>query len=105
MPTVEHATIGVPLIEVAVDARDIVRAFRESGGISFPDRPLLEARAAYSEACRVNGLREDAELAVSDMEISGSDGVSFRLYRNMIHVDGHMSPVLVFIHGGGMGRG
>lgn len=95
-------TEPVPLYQVAADAVDLVRAFRVSGEVSFQDVPLVDARANYLKACAANGLEPEtvADIRTLDYPVAGGTA-SLRVYRATGTPAHLVTPVVVFIHGGG----
>lgn len=95
-------TEPVALDQVAADAVDLVRAFRANGEVSFQDVPLADARANYLKACAVNGIAEQSVAQVRTLEYDVAQGkASVRLYRPVGSEDSSLTPLVVFIHGGG----
>ncbi|WP_175913997.1 alpha/beta hydrolase [Burkholderia metallica] len=93
---------GLPLTEVAEDARDAVRAFRELGGRYYGSFSVDESRANFVRACELNGIAADEAVAHHDIDVPVPGGsIRVRLYRppDAERVDG--GPLIVFIHGGG----
>ncbi|WP_047604794.1 alpha/beta hydrolase [Pseudomonas putida] len=93
---------SIPLDQVAADAVGLVQAFRDGGEISFQDVPLTQARDNYLKACAVNGLAAEpvAEVRTLDYPVSGATA-SLRVYRPLGMPTAAVTPVVVFIHGGG----
>lgn len=93
---------AVPLNEVAADAVDLVRAFRDNGEISFQDVPLAAARANYIKACAANGLPAQAvaEVYTLDYPVAGGSA-ALRVYRPTGTPAQAVTALVVFIHGGG----
>lgn len=93
---------AVPLNEVAADAVDLVRAFRDNGEISFQDVPLAAARANYIKACAANGFPAQAVAEVYTLDYPVAGGTAaLRVYRPAGTPAQAMTPLVVFIHGGG----
>ncbi|AVD90899.1 alpha/beta hydrolase [Pseudomonas sp. SWI44] len=92
----------MPLNEVAADAVDLVRAFRDNGEISFQDVPLAAARANYIKACAANGLPAQAvaEVYTLDYPVAGGSA-ALRVYRPAGTPAQAVTALVVFIHGGG----
>lgn len=95
-------TQTIALEQVAADAVDLVRAFRANGEVSFQDVPLADARANYLRACAANGVAEQAVADVQTLYYPVAEGMaSVRLYRPLGSQPSSLTPVVVFIHGGG----
>ncbi|WP_408600668.1 alpha/beta hydrolase [Pseudomonas sp. PLMAX] len=92
----------VPLYQIAPDAVDLIRAFRVSGEVSFQDVTLEQARANYLKACASNGLEPEVVADIRTLDYPVTDGMaSLRLYRPIGVPADVVTPVMVFIHGGG----
>ncbi|MBA1204790.1 alpha/beta hydrolase [Pseudomonas capeferrum] len=92
----------VPLDEVAADAVDLVRAFRASGEVSFQDVPLAVGRANYLKACAANGLAAEAVAETRTLGYPVAGGTAaLRVYRPASTPEQAVTPLMVFIHGGG----
>lgn len=93
---------AVPLEEVAPDAAPLIRAFRESGAVSFQDVPLDQARASYEAGCAANGLAIESLDSVETLDCAVADGViPLRRYRPGSGGSPDPRPLVVFLHGGG----
>ncbi len=89
---------AAPLETVAPDARDIIRAFREAGSVSFQDRASVEeSREAYRASCSASAPRTDRDVIAEDAR-AGS--VPVRIYRPIDRPQGP-HPAVLFLHGGG----
>ncbi|WP_412529810.1 alpha/beta hydrolase [Burkholderia lata] len=92
----------LPLTEVADDARDAVRAFRELGGRHYGSFSVDQSRVNFVRACELNGLTGDAAVAHEDIDVPVADGsIRVRLYRPPAGAGADGTPLVVFIHGGG----
>ncbi|ONP07953.1 alpha/beta hydrolase [Burkholderia cenocepacia] len=94
--------LWLPLTEVADDARDAVRAFRELGGLHYGSLSVDQSRANFARACELNGIAADDAVVHDDLAVPVTGGsIRVRLYRtrNVEAVVGN--PLVVFIHGGG----
>lgn len=92
----------VALDQVAADAVELVRAFRANGEVSFQDVPLADARANYLKACAANGIEAQSVAQVRTLEYEVAQGkASVRLYRPSGSQPSSLTPLVVFIHGGG----
>ncbi|WP_213878939.1 alpha/beta hydrolase [Pseudomonas sp. dw_358] len=93
---------AIALDDIATDAVALVQAFRANGEVSFQDVPLTEARANYVKACAVNGLppEEVAGVDTRDYPVAGGHA-RLRRYRPLGVPAQAVTPVLLFIHGGG----
>ena len=92
----------VPLEQVAADAVDLVRAFRANGEVSFQDVPLADARANYLRACVTNGLEPETVADTRTLDYPVAGGIaSIRVYRPNGSTAQVVTPLVVFIHGGG----
>jgi acetyl esterase len=90
------------LEQVAADAVDLVRAFRANGEVSFQDVPLIDARANYLKACAVNGVECEVVAQVRTLEYPVAQGTAaLRLYRPAASAADAVTPLVLFIHGGG----
>lgn len=92
----------LPLTEVAEDARDAVRAFRELGGRHYGSFSVDQSRVNFVRACELNGITGNEAVAHDDIAVPVADGsIRVRLYRppGGDRVEG--KPLVVFIHGGG----
>ncbi|WP_104126681.1 alpha/beta hydrolase [Cryobacterium sp. Y57] len=93
---------AVPLDDVAVDAVDLIRAFRDAGAVSFQDQPLDQSRAAYEAGCAANGVPLKALERVEDLhcEVNGGS-ILLRHYRPEGNDSETARAVVVYLHGGG----
>ncbi|CAB3967526.1 alpha/beta hydrolase [Burkholderia cenocepacia] len=92
----------LPLTEVADDARDAVRAFRELGGRHYGSFSVDQSRVNFVRACELNGLAADEAVAHDDIDVPVADGsIRVRLYRPPGGERVEDKPPVVFIHGGG----
>ncbi|MBR8275427.1 alpha/beta hydrolase [Burkholderia cenocepacia] len=94
--------LWLPLTEVADDARDAVRAFRELGGLHYGSLSVDQSRVNFARACELNGIAADDAVVHDDLAVPVTGGsIRVRLYRtrNVEAVIGN--PLVVFIHGGG----
>ena len=64
----------LPLTEVADDARDAVRAFRELGGRHYGSFSVDQSRVNFVRACELNGLAADEAVAHDDIDVPVADG-------------------------------
>ncbi|GLK91132.1 alpha/beta hydrolase [Pseudomonas turukhanskensis] len=95
-------TEAIALDQVAADAVALVRAFRANGAVSFQDVPLADARASYLKACAANGVAAQDVAAVRTLEFPVADGTAnVRVYRPLGSHPDSVTPLVVFIHGGG----
>jgi acetyl esterase len=93
---------AIALEQVAADAVDLVRAFRANGEVSFQDVPLADARANYLKACAANGVSHEAVADVQTLEYPVAQGTAcLRLYRPASRAADAVTPLVLFIHGGG----
>ncbi|MGI4840875.1 MAG: alpha/beta hydrolase [Janthinobacterium lividum] len=92
----------IALEQVAADAVDLVRAFRDNGEVSFTDVPLADARANYLKACAANGLASEAVAKVDTLAYPVAQGsAALRLYRPAGSAADALTSWVLFIHGGG----
>ncbi|MBO1012498.1 alpha/beta hydrolase [Achromobacter sp. SD115] len=97
-PLAERAE-SIPLSSIAPDARDLIRAYRENGEVSFQDVPLATARENYARGCEANGLPRTECAVVRDHEVPVHGGtILVREYRGSA---AEMLPPVLFMHGGG----
>ncbi|NKX53047.1 alpha/beta hydrolase [Arthrobacter sp. E918] len=92
----------MPLEQVAPDAVELIRAFRERGAAGFQDLPLADSRAAYELGCAANGVPSEPMERVEDLYCP-VDGGAIRL-RHYLPRDpgtGTGRAVVLFLHGGG----
>ena len=89
----------IPLSDVAADARDLVKAFRDNGEISFQDLPLEEVREGYRQSCSIYQLQVDEKLSVTDVDCKVT-GATIKL-RHYSKGDDKHRPLLLYLHGGG----
>lgn len=88
----------IPLSDIAPDAKELIRKFRVNGSVSFQDIPLAQSRRNYRQSCKLNGIKIDDELFITDIDCPVSGGsITLRLYRK----DKQNRPLLLFLHGGG----
>ncbi|ADO41575.1 alpha/beta hydrolase [Ketogulonicigenium vulgare] len=89
----------IPLDQVAEDARDMVRLYREAAPTPYADMPLPDARRAYMQSCALNGLPHVPLPQVVDhrIAVSGAE-ITIREYRPII---AGVLPAVLFLHGGG----
>lgn len=92
----------VPFEDVAADAVDLIRTFRENGSVGFHDLPLVDSRAAYELGCATNGLPVEKLDRVEDF-LCPVDGGSIMLRHYIPRDTGPQTarPVILFLHGGG----
>ena len=90
----------IQIDEVAADARPLIEAFRQAGGLSFEKLGVEAARSAYERSCAANGLPPVASVDSVDMTL-GSDGVRVRWYSAPATTASANRPVVLFLHGGG----
>lgn len=84
---------------IAADAWPSIRAFRESGALSFQHRSVEDSRAFYRASCQINGV-PPVDIARVD-EFALEDGrFRVRVFDPRRERDGIVGAVL-FIHGGG----
>lgn len=92
----------IALGQVAADAVGLIQAFRANGEVSFQDVPLMDARANYLKACAANGLEPQAVADIRTLDYPVASGTaSLRVYRAAGTPAQLVTPVVVFIHGGG----
>lgn len=92
----------LPLTEVAEDARDAVRTFRELGGLHYGSFSVDQSRMNFVRACEMNGIAGDETVVHEDMSVPVADGsIRVRLYRPRAGEGNEENPLVVFIHGGG----
>lgn len=92
----------IALDQVAADAVGLIQAFRASGEVSFQDVSLMEARTNYLKACAANGLEPETVANVRTLDYPVAGGIaSLRVYRAAGTPAHLVTPVVVFIHGGG----
>lgn len=94
--------VSVSLDEVADDAVELIRTFRDNGSISFQDLPLERSRAAYLASCRANGLpsAEVGDVETLSCPVAGGE-IAIRLYRPPGMLADAVLPLVLFVHGGG----
>lgn len=93
----------LPLEEIAADGVELIRTFREAGGVGFSDVPLDESRVRYEASCAANGIPEEAVPHVEDL-LCPVEGGSIRLrhYQPLVSDPPEASrAVILFLHGGG----
>lgn len=92
----------LPLREVAEDARDAVRVFRELGGLHYGSFSVDQSRVNFVRACEINGITGDETVVHEDISVPVADGsIRVRLYRPRDGEANGENPLIVFIHGGG----
>lgn len=92
----------IALDQIAADAVELVRAFRDNGEVSFQDVPLADARANYLKACATNGVATEAVAQVRTLEYPVAQGTAaLRLYRPAGVAADAVTALVLFIHGGG----
>ena len=92
----DSSRVEIPLDRVAPDARELIRAFREGGRISFQSLPLSESRATYVAGCHRNGPAPAGEVDTEDVVLAG---VPCRVYTPSRAKAG--GDAILFFHGGG----
>ena len=98
----ELVTAAIPLDEIAADAVDLIRAFRDAGAVSFQNRPLAQSRAAYEAGCAANGVPVEDLEGVEDLDCPVNGGsIRLRHYHPGGGESGTARAVVVFLHGGG----
>lgn len=92
-----------PLAEVAEDARPLVQAFREAGGLHYGSLAPEPSRANFARACGLNGLNGIDGVGHRDIMVPVTDGeIRVRLYQpDEAGGAGDKGPLVVFLHGGG----
>ncbi len=92
-----------PLSEVAEDARPMVQAFREAGGLHYGSLAPEPSRANFARACGLNGLNDIDGVDHRDIMVPVTDGeIRVRLYQpDEAECAGGKGPLVVFLHGGG----
>lgn len=63
-----------PLAEVAEDARPLVQAFREAGGLHYGSLAPEPSRANFARACGLNGLNGIDGVGHRDIMVPVTDG-------------------------------
>jgi acetyl esterase len=93
----------VALEEIAVDAAELIRAFRDAGGVGFSDVPLAESRLRYRASCAANGIPAESVPSVEDLSCPVAGGrIRLRHYRpDAVDANDSSRAVIVFLHGGG----
>lgn len=92
----------VPLSEVAEDARPMVQAFRDAGGLPYGSFAPGPSRTNFVRACEVNGLSGIDGVEHRDIVVPVSGGaIRVRLYRPAGGANTPELPLVFFIHGGG----
>nr|WP_057924133.1 alpha/beta hydrolase [Burkholderia ambifaria] len=96
------SVLWLPLTEVAEDARDAVRAFRELGGRHYGSFSVDQSRVNFVRACELNGITGDEAVDHDDIGVPVTGGsIRVRLYRPHNGDHAEDNPLVVFIHGGG----
>lgn len=66
----DDGAVRVPLDQVAADQREVIRAFRDAGELSYQDyASLAEGRASSEQASIANGLAPDEVAHVEDVQV------------------------------------
>ena len=96
-----------PLTEVAEDARPLVQAFREAGGLHYGSLAPEPSRTNFARACSLNALSDIDGVDHRDIMVPVTDGaIRVRLYQpNEAECAGDKGPLVVFLHGGGWAIG